>query len=382
MRLMLVGIPEKHAAVLWKAVGDIAANAGTLRDWRLLEKAVEQARPDALAIYLGSRPGQVLALLKRVRALHPGLQAIAMVDDAERSLVQSVAEAGCTDIVVLREGPADLRRAVEGLATRDGPPVVDGEVVAVMGAKGGVGTTVIAANLAAELAVRTRQRVILVDLHLYLGDAAVVLDMPPRPSALWFIHRGSAADAQTWSEAPPLHRSGFRLLGLDGELSEADPVTAEQVVYFAQRLRQRYDFVVIDVGSEVNEVSLAACSVANQRLLVTTTDLAARTGARRRYQALRELGVEGAPARAVINRAQDLDDEALEDLARSIGVPIVGTIANAWHDVQGALERGQVLRQCAPRSPAARDLAVLADLVAGERAGESRRKRTFFNFFR
>lgn len=381
MKLMLVGLPEKDAEALWASIGDLAENGGSLRDWKQMETAVQQTQPDVVGVYLGARPGQVLALITRVRAMHPAAQYLAITEEADRSIVASVTDAGCSDLVVLKECPKDLRRALKVIANRDRPPTADGIATCILGAKGGVGTTAIAANLAAELANNGKKRVILVDLHLYLGDAAVVLDLRPRPSVLWFLTRGAVADARTWAEAPPMHKAGFRLLGLDGDMTTADPVSAEQVVFLVERLRERFEHVVIDAGSEINEVSLAACSAADQRIIAFTNDLAARSGAKRRVAALKDLDIGPIPAKAVLNRTQNFTEESREELERTVNVPVVGAISNAWRDVQGALERGQVLRQCAPRSQATRDFEALVEHIGGQGL-ENRRARTFFNFFR
>jgi pilus assembly protein CpaE len=382
MRLMLGGMPERTARELFRAVKDLAEDAGYLQDWTLLEEACDRAQPNVVALHLGSRPAQVLGMMTRVRAMWPGMHFIAIADYPSATLVQKVTQAGCSDLVVLRECPDDLRRALSQLVQRDATPNADGMAIAVVGAKGGVGTTTVAANLADQLAQRKNARVMLVDLHLYLGDMSVMLDVKPRPSALWFLLRGSVADQRTWAEAPPTHSAGFRVLGLDGDMKTADPVSAEQVVYLVERLKERYDFVVVDCGAEINEVSLAAASAADQRLVVLTDELASRSGAKRRRDALAELELGPTPARAVLNRAHDSSDAARKALEAVIDMPVVGTIANSWQDAQGAMERGKTLRQHAPRSAATADFAALLPALAGEDQDAERRKRAFFNFFR
>lgn len=382
MRLMLGGMPERTARELFRAVKDLAEDAGYLQDWTLLEQACDQAQPTVVALHIGSRPGQVLGMMTRVRAMWPGMHFIAIADYPSATLVQKVTQAGCSDLVVMRECPDDLRRALSQLALRDATPKADGAAIAVVGAKGGVGTTTVAVNLADQLAQRKSGRVMLVDLHLYLGDMSVMLDVKPRPSSLWFLLRGSVADTRTWAEAPPTHSGGFRVLGLDGDMKTADPVSAEQVVYLVERLKERYEHVVVDCGAEINEVSLAAASAADQRLVVLTDELAARSGARRRRDALAELELGPTPARAVLNRALDSSDDARKALEKVIDMPLLGTIANCWQDAQGAMERGKTMRQHAPRSAATSDFAALLPALAGEDQDAERRKRTFFNFFR
>jgi pilus assembly protein CpaE len=384
LKLMLAGMSEADARSMRQAVADIAHDAGYLRDWTQLEAACKQARPDVVAIDIDQRPGQVIALVKRARAMAPGVAFLAVSAEAPgAALIRELTEAGMSDLVLLSEGPGDLRRAVRAASTRERAPTLDGEVIAMLGAKGGVGTTLVAANLAGELAARQPDRkVILVDLHVFLGDVATMLDVAPRPSVLWFLQRGAVADPRTWSEAPPTHAAGFRVLGLDGDVATVDPVSAEQVVFLCAKLRDRYHTVILDLGSDINEVTLAACSVAQQRVMVLTDEHAARTGAIRRRDAMRALDLGPAPTRVILNRAQDGGPAAQERVEKAVGMPVLGGVTNAWQDMQLAMERGQVLRQCAPKSAAARDLGRIADTLGGVAADDDRQKRNFFNFFR
>jgi|GEM_PF-2969445 len=383
MRMMLAGMSESQARLLRSAAADLTADAGFLQDWTYLEQACQQAKPDVVTIYLGARPGQILALVKRVRAMFPSTAFIAVAETAPPTLVEKLGEAGIVDLVLMPECPRDLRRAIKSLATRDRSTSVDGTVITVLGAKGGMGTTVAAINIAAELAARYKERkVILVDLHVYLGDVSVALDISPKPSVLWFLHRGAVADTRTWTEAPPSHRGGFQVLGLDGDLSKADPVTAEQVVFLMERLKERYHYVVVDCGSEISEVSLTAASSADHRIVVMTDDHAGRTGARRRRDALSALEMPPPVARAIVNRAVEGTAENRADIEAAIKMPVLGLVTNAWQDTHRAIEQGQVLRQSAPRSQVTLDFRHLVDSLAGAHQEEERRKRTFFNFFR
>ena len=383
MRMMLAGMSESQARLLRGAASDLTADAGFLQDWTYLEQACQQAKPDVVTVYLGARPGQILALVKRVRAMFPSTAFVAVAEAAPPTLVEQLGEAGIVDLVLMPECPKDLRRAIKSLAARDRSASVEGSVITFLGAKGGMGTSVAAINVASELVARDRTRkIILVDLHVYLGDLAESLQIRPKPSVLWFLQRGAVADARTWTDAPPIHRAGFQVLGLDGDLAKADPVTAEQVVFLLSKLKERYHYVIVDCGAEVTEVSLTACSAADHRLVIMTDQLGARVGARRRRDALATLEMSPPPARAIVNRAVEGTAQNKSDIERAIKMPVIGFISNAWQDTHRALELGQTLRESAPRSQVTQDFSSLVDSIAGARQDAERRKRTFFNFFR
>ena len=267
MRLLVAGLSESDSQLVFAALGTMVDHGGVLPDWRRLEAAVEQARPEAVMLYLGSRPGQALTMARRIMTLYPHVQFIGLADAESPELVSLASEAGLADLALLEHGTKEIVATVSRLAARRTETrSTEGQVLALIGAKGGVGTTTVALNLAAELAANKQSHVILVDLHLYMGDVAASLDMVPDPSALWFLTRGSQADGKMWSSGPPRHRTGFHVLGLDGDLRNAEQVTAEQVVFMLDALRKHFDYVVLDCGSNLGEISLAACSASDQAL--------------------------------------------------------------------------------------------------------------------
>lgn len=381
MRLLLGGLTENQSSGLFEAVRDLAEPAGTLADWRALEPVCSELRPDVVAVHLGPRPNDVLGVVRRLRAFLPSVTVLAMVDRASASLVQQVTEAGCTDLVVLPECPADLRRALHSLNQRDCSPRTEGVCVAVLGAKGGVGATTVAVNLADTLAQRPDSRVLVVDLDLFMGDLAQALAVHPRPSALWFLLRGAVVDARTWTDAPPSHEAGFRVLGLDGNLDQASPVSASQVVQFVESLRSSYEHVVLDLGSHINEVSLAACTVADHRLLVVGDDYASRLAAQRRLAILGELDLQPV-ARCVANRTTGAVGPLLASLEKDLGVGAPVALPSVPEDMGAAFRKGHTLRMAAPRSGYLTACRQLAECIAGAEQETERRKRAFFGFFR
>ncbi len=381
MRVLIAGLDEDTARQMFGALEGMVEQGGILHDWTRLLSAVEHAEPDVVVLYLGSRPGQTLSMARRVLSSHPSLRIVALADTNEPELVKAVTRAGCcADLALLSEGPEDLRRAFELMNEREVAPTADGKAYAVLGAKGGVGTTIVAVNLAAEIYSRTKSRVIVVDLNLYLGDVAFTLDITPDPTALWFLLRGSNADPETWAEGPPTHRAGFRVLGLDGDLEQIEPVTAEQVVNMVDRLRERHDHVIIDLGSDLNEISLAACTATDKRLIVLTEELPALLGAKRRVEALRSLELGDGLASLILNRVGGQKPADLQTVEDATGVPISGLLSNAWKEVHGALENGRVLREAWPRAQITKDFQDLATVVL-EEGGKAQRKRKFFEMF-
>ena len=383
MRMMVAGMGDPYARRLFEMAGTLIEPDRVAPGLTRAEPLIAADPPDILAVYLGRSPGKRLAGVRRLLALYPSLQVLALVDQESPELIKMISAAGCVDMVLLPDCPKDLQRALRALAERDVTDAVDGEAIALLGAKGGVGTTTIACNLADAIVSKwPDKRVALVDINFYMGDVALLLDINPEPTTLSFLSRAAQADPKTWTDAPPLHRRGFRVFGLDGDLESADPVTAEQVVFLIERLRVWYDFVILDCGSDISEASLAACTTADRRLLVVTEQLSARLGARRRIQALRILDPQRRATQAIVNRCHSAAPEQLARIEQSVGVSVLASLSNAWREVTTALERGRTLREDAPRAEITADFSRLANILAGTDHQEDRRKKAFFDFFR
>jgi len=332
-----------------------------LQSWRRLEASVEASQPDVLVVYLGGDPRNVLLRINGILQWYPRLHVIAVVDHAGHGLTAAIEEVGCSDIVLLDRGPEDLARALSSLASRRGAP--SGQVVALLGGKGGVGTTTIATNVAASFA-REGSSVVVVDLHLYLGDVALQMGVDPMPSLHWFVSRPPSFDPMMYGMSAPRHPSGVSVIGLPGDLAKADPVTAEQAIRLVDDLRSAFDVALIDCGSMLNEETLAVMSAVDRRLCVTSEQRVSLEGVHRRVQALRPLGLHPSRTGLIVNRAHTdsrLDWGAIES---SIGARVFGRVRNAWKAVRGAQDHKKLLLEHCPNEGVTQDISAIAHALS------------------
>ena len=218
----------------------------------------------------------------------------------------------------------------------------NGITIAILGSKGGVGATTIASNLAAELNNAPNRSVLLVDLHLFLGDVGLHVGVEQEPTTMqWMYDRDSAIPASTVTR----HPLGFAVLGLAPDLSDADDVVAEDVLHLLKRCRNNFDITVIDCGNDLTEASLTACKYSEHRLLVTTEQRPSLMGAKRRLNILKRLDITGETALGVINRAHNESGVSASAVEQAIGLKVIARVRNAWHDNQAALAQQKLLRE-------------------------------------
>ncbi|PXW96502.1 flagellar biosynthesis protein FlhG [Sphaerotilus hippei] len=141
--------------------------------------------------------------------------------------------------------------------------------MAVTSGKGGVGKTMISANLAAALA-RRGERVLVIDTDLGLANLDVVLNLQPR-STLHDVFTGRSTLKDALLDAP----GGFQVL-LAGsglvEYSRLTPEVQEQLRQLLDTVRPHYDRVLLDTGAGISDVVLYALSLADDVLVVATSE--------------------------------------------------------------------------------------------------------------
>lgn len=157
------------------------------------------------------------------------------------------------------------------------PEVLMRQVIAVVSPKGGVGKTFLSVSLAVSLARYTGFRVILLDLDLHSGDAAVHLDLLGSPTLAELLPYAGALEPSHLSRAVVRHEPSH----LDVLLAPAKPEAAEMMARehlgaLLRVVRQRYDFAVIDTPPDPSDPLVAECmSEATAVVLVSSLDAAA-----------------------------------------------------------------------------------------------------------
>ncbi|HET9808714.1 MAG TPA: response regulator [Candidatus Limnocylindria bacterium] len=214
------------------------------------------------------------------------------------------------DLAVLAAKIETILRQTRVVAEVIAAPRKLGVVIAFAHGKGGVGATTLAANVAASLAADGKS-VVLIDLNLQFGTAAMFFDLRPRATIVEFA-RGdiSRVTEEDFAEYLADHKSGVRILAAPPSPEEAELVSVGAVQQAIDLARGGRDAVVLDLAARLDEITLAALDVTDIVCVVSAPHLAALRSTSDTLAMLTRIGIsdERILVALVRNTAKGIDD--------------------------------------------------------------------------
>lgn len=280
---------------------------------------------DVIIIDLDSDPDVARQLVERANAI---ATATIMVysENADPKLAFRMMHAGAREYLVL---PLEQGAVAEALA-QTGPIARDkalpaekapGKLLVFVGAKGGSGVTTVASNVAIALAQEPDQRVLLVDLALPIGDAALCLGIAADHSTDDALRNIDRLDAGFLQSLLAQHRSGVFVLAAPTKVPEVE-VSKDAINKLIAMARSGFDHVIVDVGSRVDVAAKVLFEDATTTYLVTQTGISELRNSNR---LISQLFADGSSnLEIVINRVEPRFLEAANDetITKALGRPV------------------------------------------------------------
>jgi len=238
-----------------------------------------------------------------------------------------------------------------------------GGVVAVVGAKGGSGATLLSIHLAAARA-RTG-RVGLLDFDFHRGGVAGALDLWVDHSLHKLVEQLDRVDLAGFQSALVTHAGGFHVLPQPFDFSELIQPRASDVWRMVTLAASCFERVVVDCGSRVDEAMLAVVTKADLVVVVSTPAIPALRDALRLVRLLRDLQVGEDRIRLVINHWTTNGPFSLPEIEAQLEVPVALTVPRDEAAFAQVDFEARPIWDVSRRSRAARALEEAWDAVAG-----------------
>jgi Flp pilus assembly CpaE family ATPase len=313
---------EIHLLLLEDSVGDArlvcemlsAAENDTFRIYcaeNLLTalEALAHTSFDIALVDLSLPDSQGLATFETVHRHAPALPVVIMTGLASEQLALAAMERGAQEYLVkgrintqalvrvLQYAMARSQTLALSTAVENAAP---SKTIGIMGAKGGVGCTTLAASFSVELARQSAGKTLLVDLDPTAASTAFLLRTQSNYSiadAAQNLHR---LDSDYWAGVVA-HAHGIEVLQASGAVDGAEVPPSERVRHVLRFARGLYANIVVDLG-RLNAYSASLLGELDELYLVVTPSLPEIYEAGRALRKLPDAGVAAAHTRVVFNR--------------------------------------------------------------------------------
>ena len=293
--------------------------------------------PDAVIVDLRDQEAlpASLALFKRH---HPTVGVVIVAQRFEPALMLEAMRAGVTEWLAEPLSPPALVEAIERVARQTTVKAAAGQVFAFVGAKGGVGATTTAVNIATALKGSTVPRkALLIDLHMTHGDAALFLNAEPKFAVADALENHHRLDEAFFKGLVIHTKAGPDLLASSDRQTTA-ALNVEHVKKLIDVAAQHYPYVCLDVP-RTDVVMLDALDLSSQILVVANQELATVRRAGPLVLALRQR--YGKERVAVVMTRYDKNSEIQrEDVERVTGTAVRHVIPSDYRLALTSLNKG------------------------------------------
>ena len=230
--------------------------------------------------------------------------------------------------------------------------MANGHIIAVIGGKGGVGKSQIAANLAFAFSAENRQKTLLLDFdQKACGDQNLITGIKSKKNINDLSKFVENLDPRSIMTFIGQHKMGVHYIGMPTDPSVAEDIDVDGLGKPLKAIQKIYPLTVIDVGAELNELAIKALEYATMIVIVVTPDLLAVNQSRRLFSELQTMMFPKEMIQIVVNQYQKGHPVTTDTIGRQIGRPVFSIVPKDDQGCIRALSTSNPLLAIAKNSP-------------------------------
>jgi pilus assembly protein CpaE len=277
----------------------------------------------------------------------------------------------------LRAIPATQMAKLEAAAAE---PKDLGQLVAVYSPKGGVGCTTVAINLAVGIQmIEPDSKVALVDCNLQFGDVGVSLNLRANRTITDLVDHIGELDLDLVESVMTKHdASGVQVLLSPAKPEDADLVSADHVRRVLESMKQLYDYIIVDLGSRLQDLELSVFDLANRIILVTAPDVPSVKDVRYFFELVEALEYPHEKLLLVLNKSDTRTGVTSRLIEGNVKHKIFAEIPYERRSVVQSINQGvpyMIMPNVDKRTPLFQNTIVFAQLVLQEFAEKVEEER-------
>ncbi|HEY0492894.1 MAG TPA: response regulator [Candidatus Dormibacteraeota bacterium] len=223
----------------------------------------------------------------------------------------------------------------------DGPRRAEqGQVFFFYSGKGGVGKSLLAANLSVSMANETKGKVALVDLDLQFGDIGVLLNLDHSQGITDLIENIDHMDADFIREIMVDGPFGIKVLLTPTSPELADLVTVDHIRRIFSELRKMFDYIIVDSSAHLGEINLEVLDHADKVVVVTSLSIPSIKNTKLALKIFDSLSISPDRVVLLLNKSDAHSEFNKESVEANLRFPIAGQIPNDAKLVINSVNRG------------------------------------------
>lgn len=341
---------------------------GEFADYGVAYDTVCEALPTIVIIDISKKPDMGLDLINKISTNNKTSKILVISSHYSADTIVKVMRMGADEFLPKPIIKEQLIKSINKLNEQAHGQNVENKkcrVITTFSNKGGIGKTSVAANLALELANITKEKVVLVDLNLQLGDITTFLDLKPSFDISHMIQNLSRIDETFLLSTLERYKdTSLYVLADPPYLEQAKDITAKQIGDLIEALKQTFSFIVVDTSASFDEKTITALDHSDLILLITIVNLPAIRNCQRCLDLFERLGYEKEKTKIVLNRYMENDEIKVDDVEDVLARPVYWKIPNNYFTIISAINKGVPVSVINPDSNISQSYRELATMLA------------------
>jgi len=329
--------------------------AGTVSSGRECLRQIDELHPDVVLIADDLEDSSALDLSRQINLSRRGVATILLTRDYSVEFYDRASAVGARRVVRMPPMREGLTMAIEDAyhLQTSAPPIerettADGQIISVFSAKGGVGKTFIASNLAALWAVLDPiRRIVLMDLNLQFGTLPQALQIRPQRTIHDLLpvidNLSPGAIENVLVKRDLTKQATLSVLCAPLDPHQADPFKGLHINALLMALKRQFDVVVVDTTSTVSDITLAALQLSDRVLLVCTPDVPSVGQTRVGIDLMQTIGLRQNRLNLILNRVLDSNEIKPADVKRLFDLQWAGALPESRPVVEPLTNSGSLL---------------------------------------
>lgn len=340
----------------------------SLTNFQLHKYSDDPKTCDLWILEIGEDPPKEFELIKTIKSLGAEKEVFLTSSRLEPDLLIQALRAGAKEFFPQPINKEETKNAlIKFKELRETEKVVKekkkkGKIIDIVGSKGGVGTTTVAVNLATSLAQSEGAPLVaLVDMNLLFGEIPVFLDIESGFNWAEVARNISRLDSTYLMSILTKHSSGVYVLPSPTGLDGVNVATPEIIEKLFEEMQEIFDFVIIDGGQSIDEISFKIFEMADIVLLVSILSLPCLTNVKRLLWTFKRLGNPPEEnIQIIVSRFIKKSEISLQEAERSINKEIFWIVPNDYLTTMSAINLGKTLVNVSAGSEISKNFVALA----------------------